>query len=223
MTYRCYFQEHSDLMLHGHKELHLIRQHISIHLPTRTCARVQNNTGRTAIQNRPHAYHYDPWHEPGQVRRNAQTQLQGYWLAQVLEELARKLNSFWCARRELQWNKFHTRLKALTLAIMDTVKSTIPKCCPSPYAKRWCSKEPWQKCAEVQWLGRKAYTKRGIPEEPVLRPYKSVRNEYGTMIKTVKKVHWDDFLQSSMTRASGLLTDMHQETLLVVVKPGYLH
>jgi len=93
-------------------------------------------------------------------------------------------------------NKFHTRLKALTLAIMDTVKSTIPKCHPSPYTKRWWSKELSQKHTEVRTLGRKLYTKRGILEEPSHRAYKSARNEYGNMIETAKKAHWDEFLQS---------------------------
>src|SRR5882724_2313577 len=66
------------------------------------------------------------------------------WL-KFREELTKKLNSLDAHDEFHNENEFHTRLKALTLAIMDTVKSTIPKCHPSPYTKRWWSKELSQK------------------------------------------------------------------------------
>jgi len=81
-------------------------------------------------------------------------------------------------------------------AITDTIKSTIPKHRPFPYAKRWWSKELLQKCKGVQKLGRRSYTKRGDLEELAHKAYKAARNEYGTMITTAKKFHWEEFLQT---------------------------
>jgi len=71
-------------MHHGNKELHLTRQCISIQLPMRAHAGVQNNSGRMASQNGPHTHHNNPQHEPRQMRRTPQAQIQGGRLVQVL-------------------------------------------------------------------------------------------------------------------------------------------
>jgi len=49
---------------------------------------------------------------------------------------------------------------------------------------------------EVQKLGRHSYTQRGYPDELTHRVYRAARNSYGMMIKTAKRAHWEDFLQS---------------------------
>jgi len=73
---------------------------------------------------------------------------------------------------------------------------TVQKTNPLPFTKCWWSKELTQKCTKVCRLGRNSYTKRSNPDEPAHKAYKAARNTYITMIKTAKKTHWEDFLQT---------------------------
>jgi len=72
----------------------------------------------------------------------------------------------------------------------------IPKTKPAPYAKGWWSKELSQKHPEVHKLGRRAYERRGDPQEPVHKAYKAARNAYGAIIEIAKGTHWESFLQT---------------------------
>ncbi|KAF8575589.1 hypothetical protein K439DRAFT_1314220, partial [Ramaria rubella] len=49
---------------------------------------------------------------------------------------------------------FYSRLKTLTKAILDSIKSSVPKTKPSPFAKRWWTREIAKKCKLVKKLGR---------------------------------------------------------------------
>src|SRR5882724_7905621 len=112
------------------------------------------------------------------------------------KELSTKLESTITQHKITNESEFYCRLNTLTLAITDTIESTVPKIRPSPFTKRWWSKELSLKQMQVRKLGRASYAQRSKPDEPIHKTYKTERNLYGTMIKYAKRTHWDDFLQS---------------------------
>jgi len=112
------------------------------------------------------------------------------------KELTKKLANYGPLNEIRSETEFYNRLSTLTAAIVDTTKATVQKTNPLPFTKCWWSKELAQKHTEVCRLGRNSCTKRSNPDEPAHKAYKAARNTYRTMIKTVKKTHWEDFLQS---------------------------
>src|SRR5882672_7826691 len=114
----------------------------------------------------------------------------------VRKDLAKRLENLSTSDVIQNEAEFYNRLNALTQAIAETVDKSIPKTRPSPFVKRWWSKELSQKRSEVHRLGRRSYAMRGDPDEPTHGAYKDVRNAYGSMIDVEKRTHWEEFLQS---------------------------
>src|SRR5882724_3975186 len=57
------------------------------------------------------------------------------------KELSTKLESTDTRHEITNKSEFYSRLNTLMLAITDTIESTVPKIRPSPFTKRWWSKE----------------------------------------------------------------------------------
>lgn len=70
---------------------------------------------------------------------------------------------------------FDTSLMALMSLIGDVIQETVPISKPSPFAKRWWSKELDGLRKQVNQLGRHSYQLRSFPEHPVHKEYKWAR------------------------------------------------
>jgi len=113
----------------------------------------------------------------------------------VQEEIRKRLEGLKVGELIPNEAGIYDQLSKLMQAITETVISEILKTRPSSYVKRWWSNELAQKHTEVHMLGRRAYERRADPHKPVHKHYKGARNAYGDMIKKVKNMHWETFLQ----------------------------
>jgi hypothetical protein len=67
--------------------------------------------------------------------------------------------------------QFHTTFKALTRVISETVEEQVPKVKPSPYLKRWWSKDLDQERRHIHKIGRKARAKTAQRNHPIHEEY----------------------------------------------------
>lgn len=86
------------------------------------------------------------------------------------------------------------------IRIFDQVRSDhVPITKPSPYQKRWWSKELQQERNRSRRLAKDAYKARLRPEDPVHEEFKRARNDYATHIYTAKQEHWLDWIAQTDT------------------------
>jgi hypothetical protein len=100
---------------------------------------------------------------------------------------------------------FERMLDELTTAILETMENHVPKSNPSPYHKRWWSKELSQKRTALRKLAKKAYLfKKKHPgmDSPILEQHRQARNKYGEEVWKARSDHWEEWIES--TKAMGL-------------------
>jgi hypothetical protein len=67
---------------------------------------------------------------------------------------------------------------------------------PSPYLKRWWSKELAALKKVKEKLARKSYERRAVDEDPIHEAFRQARNNYSEVIRTTKAEHWTERLES---------------------------
>lgn len=67
---------------------------------------------------------------------------------------------------------------------------------PSPYSKRWWSKDLDQERRHVHKIGRKARAKIAQRNHPIHEEYRVARNRFSENIKKAKDSHWNEWLES---------------------------
>jgi hypothetical protein len=91
--------------------------------------------------------------------------------------------------------QFHTTFKALTRVISETVEEQVPKVKPSPYLKRWWSKDLDQERRHIHKIGRKARAKTAQRNHPIHEEYWVTCNRFSENIKKAKDSHWNEWLE----------------------------
>ncbi|GBE84554.1 RNA-directed DNA polymerase from mobile element jockey [Sparassis crispa] len=93
--------------------------------------------------------------------------------------------------------QFNTVLKHLTDAISETIKTAVPLSKPTPFTKRWWSKDLGKSRRALQHLARASYRHHHICDHPSHSKYRKARNRYGDEIKSAKQDHWEAWLKSA--------------------------
>ena len=92
------------------------------------------------------------------------------------ETLANLLNTIPPAQELTSEAHFNEAFTHLTEVISQTIDQCVPKTKPSPYTKRWWSKDLDMERQRVQKLGKKARTKIAYRRDPIHEEYRLARN-----------------------------------------------
>lgn len=86
------------------------------------------------------------------------------------------------------------------IEIFDKVRNDhVPMSKPSPYQKRWWSKELQKERNRSRRLGKEAYNARLRPEDPIHEDFRKARNEYAEHVYKAKQEHWLEWVAQTDT------------------------
>jgi hypothetical protein len=93
--------------------------------------------------------------------------------------------------------EFETSLEGFTKTLDTVIEKHVPITKPSPFKKRWWSKDLSKMRNQVRKLSRKVYqqVKRHNFDHPVHEEHRQLRNTYTQMIRDAKQEHWIDWLE----------------------------
>ena len=100
-------------------------------------------------------------------------------------------------------------LQSLETAVLDTMGKVVPKSNPTPYSKRWWTKE--LDVARIKSRRAAALSKQFIqfPLHSSHEQARRARNDYNDLIDTSKRQHWDSWLDSISSKS---IWDAHKFT-----------
>ncbi|KIM45759.1 hypothetical protein M413DRAFT_7872 [Hebeloma cylindrosporum] len=115
-------------------------------------------------------------------------ELKSVLIEELLEmEMPRELNS----KEELI-----DALDKLEAAITRTIEKVMPRKKPSPYAKRWWTKELEMVRKKIRRIGRQARHYKCYPDHSAHGEWKKVRNELSDLLCKTKHDHYIDWIES---------------------------
>ena len=91
---------------------------------------------------------------------------------------------------------FYEHIARLDSAIKAAIKEHVLVSNPSPYTKRWWTRNlaRMKKCKKQ--LARKSYRRRVADEDPVHKEFRQAWNTYSKAIQDMKREHWIDWLET---------------------------
>jgi len=147
------------------------------------------------------------------VRKAREEPRSDYWATDWKEfrkELEGFLGKMEEPRRLESKQEMNEALERLEKAVMDTIEKVVPKKKPSPYARRWWTRELKDARISMRNAGEKAYTYREHPYHSAHKEYRTLRNQYTNLVKKTKQDHWESWLEnimaSSMWNAHKFMT-----------------
>jgi len=100
----------------------------------------------------------------------------------------------------------------LTKILQETIEATVPLSNPSPFTKRWWTKELSSMKKEKNRLSSAAFRFRYVPDHPSKKTYRQFANKYANEIRRIKKQHWEDWLKNLADKdiftANKIITDL---------------
>ena len=108
--------------------------------------------------------------------------------------LASKLRNLEAREELASKGEFYRWLDGLTCAIREVINEKVLKIKPSPFMKRWWSRELADSQREVRRVAWQAYKKKAHLQDPIHQMHRAKRNINGSMIEQVKRAHWEGFL-----------------------------
>ena len=112
---------------------------------------------------------------------------------------------------------------SLTQAIQDTICAIIPPSKPSPFAKRWWTKDLSKMRKEKNRLSSLAFKFRHIPNHPSKKQYRQFANKYANEIRKVKTEHWEEWLENITDKevfaANKIVTDLPSDYARARIPP----
>ena len=88
----------------------------------------------------------------------------------------------------------------LFISIIKEVIQEIPLSKPSPYAKRWWTKELTELKKEKNRISNLSYKQHGILDAPIHAMHKDTTRKLSCRIDEVKKEHWTNWLEEALPR-----------------------
>jgi hypothetical protein len=88
--------------------------------------------------------------------------------------------------------QFHATLERLDLVIKAAITKHVPMSKPSPYSKRWWTKELAALKKVKEKLARRLYERRAADEDPIHEAFRQARNSYSEAIRITKAEHWTE-------------------------------
>ena len=101
------------------------------------------------------------------------------------------------------------KLEELEKAVLDTMEATVPKSCPSSYAKRWWNKDLERARREVRRAAASAKTYKQFPLHSSHAEVRRARNIYSELINKSKQGHWESWLEGITSKN---VWDLHRFT-----------
>jgi hypothetical protein len=86
-------------------------------------------------------------------------------------------------------------LDRLERVVLDTMERVVPKSNPSPYAKRWWTKDLEKARKEARRAASASRTYQQFPLHSSHREAKKARNKYYELINKSKQSHWESWLE----------------------------
>ena len=90
--------------------------------------------------------------------------------------------------------------ESLVSIIKETIEEEIPLSKPSPYAKRWWTKELTELKKEKNRISNLSYKQHGLPDAPIHAMHKEATRKLCHRIDEVKKEHWSNWLEEASPR-----------------------
>ncbi|KAF9443079.1 hypothetical protein P691DRAFT_680261 [Macrolepiota fuliginosa MF-IS2] len=141
------------------------------------------------------------------------------WIKMPTERVERKPEPNW---RQVDWEEFNKELEGriarrewtdwirtereleeymenLMEAIQEAIEAKVPKKKPSPYVKRWWTKELSLKKKEARRMGRIAKKYAQQPGHPIHKEWSEAVKDYGKGMMTTKMEHWESWLENINT------------------------
>ena len=116
------------------------------------------------------------------------------------KELEGKLKTLNLAGNSIEdRTQFDNDLEKLMSTINEVKKSKVPTSEPSPFTKRWWTKDLDKKRKEVARLERLARPFKKDSTHPFVKNHHEARNKYGESIDRAKKECWDAYLETADT------------------------
>jgi len=133
------------------------------------------------------------------VRQNEETPAWNYQLTDWTEfrsELSKQLDAMPPSTNINAKEELNNVLDRLEKAILRTVEKVVPRRRPSPYAKRWWTKELTQLRQDMRQKARRAYDHRDWPLHSSHEEARQARNKFTNQMKKTKTEHWEDWLEN---------------------------
>ncbi|CAA7269138.1 unnamed protein product [Cyclocybe aegerita] len=97
--------------------------------------------------------------------------------------------------KEGEEEAFESARRELERVVIETIEKVVPMTNPTPYAKRWWTKDLTKMRKEVWKMSHKSYRACHNQANPIHKQYWQVRNEYSQLIKDTKRDHWEEWLE----------------------------
>ena len=123
------------------------------------------------------------------------------------EELAGRLGKLPIVDRLQDGAQIDATLQKIEDAVLSTMEATVPKSNPSPYSKRWWTRDLEKARKESTRAAKHARTFAQFPQHSSHGAARRARNEYHTLIYKAKQQHWDNWLENV---SSNSLWDTHR-------------
>lgn len=131
--------------------------------------------------------------EPGHDFRNVDWE-------EFRKELAIRLEAVPDPKILTSTEELYYAIEALTAALQETIEEVVPKAKPSPYSKRWWSRELDDLKRKKNSLSDLSYKLRALPDHPIHSEHTMIRNKYGEEIEKAKTQHWTEWLSNATER-----------------------
>ena len=120
------------------------------------------------------------------------------------ETINEKLQALLANRGPAQriWSKeeLEMAVNALVETIQEVLDQEVSTTKPSPFTKRWWTKELTELKREQTRLSKLSYRYRGVRDHTVHAEFKSATNKLSNRIDETKKEHWTEWLESANSR-----------------------
>lgn len=93
-----------------------------------------------------------------------------------------------------------TTVNTLVDIINEVIDEEVPASKPSPFAKRWWTKELTELKKEKNRLSNLSYKHRGMPDAPVHAKHKEAVNTFCNRLEEIKKEHWTNWLEEATSK-----------------------
>lgn len=87
-------------------------------------------------------------------------------------------------------------LDHLEAAVSRTADRVVPQKRPTPYARRWWTKELRKARDKTKKAARRAREHRRSPDHPAHEEHRQTRNDYTNLLKRTKQQHWEDWIEN---------------------------
>ena len=104
------------------------------------------------------------------------------------------------AQRIRMKEELESAVNTLVVTLQEVLDQEVPATKPSPFTKRWWTKELTELKQEQTRLNKLSYCFRGIQDHAVHAEFKSATNNLSNRIDETKKEHWEEWLENATSR-----------------------